>query len=145
CRMAYNAVISCMETIHIIGAGPAGLMAAQRFAEKGHPVIVYDHKATAARKFLVAGNGGFNLTHSEDLELFLSRYDRAEIKHLVRNITNQDTVKWLRSIGVSTFIGSSGRIFPVKGINPIEVLQNWLATLRQLNVQFQYKHQLTDF
>jgi len=134
-----------METIHVIGAGPAGMMAAQQFALKGHPVIVYDHKSAAGRKFLVAGNGGFNLTHSEDIELFLTRYNSAAIQTMVREFTSQDTVHWLQSIGIPTYIGSSGKVFPEKGIKPIEVLQKWLGVLSKLNVQFKFGYRLTDF
>jgi len=134
-----------METIHIVGAGPSGLMAAQQFALKGHPVNVYDHKSAAGRKFLVAGNGGFNLTHSEDIELFLTRYDTSEIQAVVRKFNNKEVVQWLESIGVSTFTGSSGKVFPEKGIKPIEVLQKWLVRLKELNVQFKFNHRLIDF
>src|SRR3546814_17097696 len=72
------------RSVHIVGAGPAGLMAAHQFALKGYSVFIYDHKPVPARKFLVAGQGGFNLTHSEELELFLSRYDSPEIQLIVR-------------------------------------------------------------
>lgn len=134
-----------MKSVHIVGAGPAGLMAAHQFALKGYSVNVYDHKSAPARKFLVAGQGGFNLTHSEELELFLSRYDSQEIQSIVREFTNQDTVHWLHSIGVPTYVGSSGKIFPVKGIKPIEVLQKWLSTLEMLNVRFLFNYRLIDF
>src|SRR5690606_3196732 len=134
-----------MKSVHIVGAGPAGLMAAHQFALKGYSVNVYDHKSAPARKFLVAGQGGFNLTHSEELELFLSRYDSQEIQSIVREFTNQDTVHWLHSIGVPTYVGSSGKIFPVKGIKPIEVLQKWLSTLEMLNVRFLFTYRLIDF
>lgn len=134
-----------MKSVHIVGAGPAGLMAAHQFALKGYSVLVYDYKSAPARKFLVAGQGGFNLTHSEELELFLSRYDSPEIQTIVREFTNQDTIRWLQSIGIATYVGSSGKIFPVKGIKPIEVLQKWLAVLQELNVQFFFNHSLVDF
>lgn len=134
-----------METIHIVGAGPAGLMAAQEYALQGYPVIVYDHKATAARKFLVAGNGGFNLSHAEPLDVFLDRYDSEQIKEIVQNFNNNDTVTWLESIGVPTFIGSSGKVFPVKGIKPIEVLQRWLQALGKLDIEFKFGYYLADF
>lgn len=134
-----------METIHIVGAGPAGLMAAQEYALQGYPVVVYDHKAAAARKFLVAGNGGFNLSHAEPLDAFLDRYDSERIKEIVQTFNNKDTVTWLESIGVPTFIGSSGKVFPVKGIKPIEVLQRWLLRLSQLGVEFKFGYYLSDF
>jgi len=134
-----------MEVIHIVGAGPAGLMAAHQFALKGNHVIVYDHNSAPARKFLVAGYGGFNLTHSEELELFLSRYDSFEIRNIVRQFSNQNTIQWLQSIGIPTYIGTSGKIFPKKGIKPIEVLQKWLAALKEFNVEFRFNYHLTDF
>src|SRR5690606_25768347 len=111
----------------------------------GYSVQVYDHKSAAARKFLVAGQGGFNLTHSEELEVFLTRYSSPEIQMIVREFTNQDTIRWLQSIGVETYIGSSGKVFPVKGIKPIEVLQKWLTVLQKLGVQFFFNHSLIDF
>lgn len=134
-----------METIHIVGAGPAGLMAAQQFASLGHAVIVYDHKLAAGRKFLVAGNGGFNLSHSEPINDFLDRYDTERIKEIVRGFDNQNTVTWLKSIGIPTYVGSSGKIFPKKGMKPIEVLQQWLRCLAKLNVEFKFGYYLVDF
>jgi uncharacterized flavoprotein (TIGR03862 family) len=134
-----------MKSVHIVGAGPAGLMAAHQFAKKGYAVIVYDHKSAPARKFLVAGQGGFNLTHSEDLELFLSRYDSINIQNIVHQFTNEDTVHWLHSIGIETYVGSSGKVFPKRGIKPIEVLQKWLAVLQELNVKFLYNYRLVNF
>lgn len=134
-----------METIHLVGAGPAGLMAAQHFAARGHRVIVYDHKSAAGRKFLVAGKGGFNLSHAEPAEDFLDRYDTEPIKEIVRGFDNQDTVDWLKSIGIPTYIGSSGKIFPERGIKPIEVLKKWLYQLNALGVEFNFGYALVDF
>ena len=74
--------------IVIIGAGPAGLMAAQTLAEKGFKVHVYEQNKAAARKFLVAGNGGFNLTHSEEIDNFIQKYDSPEIQKIVKNFDN---------------------------------------------------------
>ena len=134
-----------MPTIHIIGAGPAGLMAATGFAEKGYTVHVYDQKKAAGRKFLVAGYGGFNLTHSEPIDQFVQRYNGKEIQQIIRKFDNQRTVEWLKKMGIETYIGSSGKIFPVKGIKPIEVLDKWLTALEQLGVKFHYAHKLLDF
>lgn len=134
-----------MKSIHVVGAGPAGLMAAHRYALRGYRVTVHDHKTAAGRKFLVAGHGGFNLTHSEDLELFLSRYDAPGIIAMVRRFTNQDTLQWLQSIGIATYTGSSGKVFPEKGIKPIEVLRKWMEALAALQVEFCFEHRLVDF
>jgi uncharacterized flavoprotein (TIGR03862 family) len=120
-------------------------MAAHSYALKGYRVKIYDHKAAAGRKFLVAGHGGFNLTHSEEMELFLSRYDAPEIQEIVRRFDNRDTIAWLQSIGIPTYTGSSGKIFPEKGIKPIEVLRKWMDTLLSLDVEFIYEHRLVDF
>jgi len=134
-----------MPTVHIIGAGPAGLMSATVFAEKGYIVHVYDQKKAAGRKFLVAGYGGFNLTHSEPIDQFVQRYDCREIQKIVRTFDNQKTVNWLKQLGIETYVGSSGKIFPVKGIKPIDLLDKWLTALEQQGVKFHYSHKLLDF
>ena len=134
-----------MSSIHIVGAGPAGLMAAETYADKGYNVNVYDHKKSAGRKFLVAGHGGFNLTFDAPLDLFVTQYDAPQIQDAVRYFTPNDTRNWLSSIGIETFVGSSGKVFPVKGIKPIDVLQNWLTRLKDRGVVFHYSHRLIDF
>lgn len=131
--------------IIIIGAGPAGLMAAQYLASLGYEVQVYEQNKAAARKFLVAGDGGFNLTHSEPIEDFVHRYDAPILREIVRTYDNQATIAWLTQIGIPTYIGSSGKIFPEKHIKPIQVLQAWLAHLKQLGVSIFYQHQFVDF
>lgn len=131
--------------IIIIGAGPAGLMAAQQLATDGHQVHLYEKNKAAARKFLVAGHGGFNLTHSEAIDTFVEKYDTHEIRNIVRAFDNGHTVKWLLSIGTPTYIGSSGKIFPAKNIKPIQVLQAWLTHLAKLGVHIHYEHTLLDF
>lgn len=131
--------------IIIIGAGPAGLMAAQYLAEQGHAVHIYEQNKAAARKFLVAGHGGFNLTHNEPVNDFVSRYDKAVLHPIIRNFDNQATVQWLKEIGIETYVGSSGKIFPIKAIKPIQVLQAWLDKLKKLGVQIHYEHKFIDF
>ncbi|MCA5003733.1 BaiN/RdsA family NAD(P)/FAD-dependent oxidoreductase [Sphingobacterium bovistauri] len=131
--------------IVIIGAGPAGLMAAQRLAEAGLEVHIYEQNKAAARKFLVAGHGGFNLTHSEPIADFILKYDKAEIQHIVQLFDNDKTIAWLKTIGIETYVGSSGKIFPIKSIKPIQVLQSWLDKLAELGVQIHYEHQFVDF
>lgn len=131
--------------IIIIGAGPAGLMAAQRLAEAGFEVHIYEQNKAAGRKFLVAGHGGFNLTHSEPPEDFVKKYDKLEVQQIVESFDNQQTVNWLDSIGISTYMGSSGKIFPTKNIKPIHVLQAWLERLITLGVQIHYEHRFIDF
>lgn len=131
--------------IHVVGSGPAGLAAAESYAKSGVQVIVYDHKKAPARKFLVAGHGGFNLTHSEPVECFVARYDREEIRAFVRRFTNQDARSWLREMGIETYVGSSGKVFPVKGIKPVDVLNAWLKRLQELGVEFHFGMKLIDF
>lgn len=134
-----------MKPYIIIGAGPAGLMAAQTLAEQGKQVIVFEQKPAAARKFLVAGHGGFNITHSMPYENMLAEYEPNNIIPYLQHFTNIDTIDWLQKIGIATYKGSSGKIFPQKGIKPIEVLQAWLNYLQQLGVQINYQHTMDDF
>lgn len=133
------------DQIIIIGAGPAGLMAAQILAEKGFKVHVYEQNKAAARKFLVAGNGGFNLTHSEELDHFIQKYEAKEIQQIVRTFDNQKVIQWLLDLGITTYVGSSGKIFPTKNFKPIQVLKAWLETLEKLGVVFHYEHTFIDF
>ncbi|WP_164108087.1 MULTISPECIES: NAD(P)/FAD-dependent oxidoreductase [Sphingobacterium] len=131
--------------IIIIGAGPAGLMAAQQLAIQGYKVHVYEQNKAAARKFLVAGDGGFNLTHSEPIDAFVEKYATAFVRDIVRSFDNKATVTWLSKIGIPTYVGSSGKIFPERHIKPIQVLQAWLVYLKELEVSVFYQFQLVDF
>ena len=133
------------DQIIIIGAGPAGLMAAQQLALKGFEVHVYEQNKAAARKFLVAGNGGFNLTHSEELESFVQKYEAEEIQNIVRSFDNQKVIQWLGDLGITTYVGSSGKIFPAKNFKPIQVLKAWLDRLEQLGVTIHYDHTFLNF
>lgn len=133
------------DQIVIVGAGPAGLMAAQTLAEKGFKVHVYEQNKSAARKFLVAGNGGFNLTHSEELENFIQKYDAPEIQNIVKNFDHQKVVSWLLNLGITTYVGSSGKVFPTKNFKPIQVLKAWLDYLQKLEVEIHYENQFVDF
>jgi len=129
----------------IIGAGPAGLMAAQILAEKGFKVQIYEQNKAAGRKFLVAGNGGFNLTHSEELESFIEKYDAPEIRDIVKSFDNKNVIDWLSDLGITTYIGSSGKVFPTKNFKPIQVLKAWLDRLEKLGVIIHYEHTFMDF
>ena len=133
------------DQIIIIGAGPAGLMAAQILAEKGFKVHVYEQNKAAARKFLVAGNGGFNLTHSEELDHFIQKYEAKEIQQIVKSFDNQKVIQWLLDLGITTYVGSSGKIFPTKNFKPIQVLKAWLEMLEKLGVVFHYEHTFINF
>lgn len=103
------------RTVAIIGAGPAGLMAAEALAAKGMAVTVFDAMPSPARKFLMAGRGGLNITHSEPLERFLTRYGAAApvVKPWLDRFTPADLRAWVEGLGIETFVGSSGRVFPV--------------------------------
>jgi uncharacterized flavoprotein (TIGR03862 family) len=133
------------DQIIIIGAGPAGLMAAQKLAEKGVKVHVYEQNKAAARKFLVAGNGGFNLTHNEELETFITKYDALEIQYVVQNFDNKKVISWLSDLGITSYVGSSGKIFPTKNFKPIHVLKAWLDRLEVLGVTIHYGFTFIDF
>ena len=133
------------KSVAIIGTGPSGLMAGTVLAEKGWNVTFFDHKKAPARKFLVAGHGGFNLTNTDSLSSFIEKFDRQHIRDAVANFTNDNFRAFLQKIGVETYAGSSGKVFPIKGIKPIMVLTKWLEYLDKFNVDFQYEHKLVDF
>ena len=133
------------EQIIIIGAGPAGLMAAQQLALQGFKVHIYEQNKAAARKFLVAGNGGFNLTHSEEIQSFVEKYETLQIQDIVRGFDNQKVIEWLLDLGITTYVGSSGKIFPTKNFKPIQVLKAWLDRLEELGVIIHYDHRFIDF
>ena len=133
-----------MKTI-IIGAGPASLMAATQAVKKGDEVVIFEKMKTAGRKFLVAGDGGFNLSHSGSIDELISYYSHPQMALIIRQFTNNDLVLWLKEIGIDTYVGSSGKIFPIKEIKPARVLNNWLAYLKDKGVKFNYNASLEDF
>lgn len=133
------------KSVAIIGTGPSGLMAGTVLAENGWNVTFFDHKKAPARKFLVAGHGGFNLTNSESISPFIEKFDEKQIKEAVWNFTNANFRTFLGKIGVESYAGSSGKVFPIKGIKPIMVLSKWLEYLEKFDVHFQYEHKLVDF
>lgn len=130
-------MIAGMDDILIIGGGPAGLMAAEILARAGKKVHLYERKASFGRKFLMAGRGGLNLTHSEDMGAFLSRYGTREndMAPLIRNFTPAQLREWCEGLGQETFVGSSGRVFP-KSMKASPLLRAWLARLASLGVEF---------
>jgi hypothetical protein len=130
-----------MKHAAVIGAGPAGLMAAEVLAQGGTQVTVYDAMPSAGRKFLMAGRGGLNLTHSELLADFLGRY-REAMPHLKAAIEafSPDTLRdWSAALGQPTFVGSSGRVFP-KAFKASPLLRAWLRRLDAAGVQFAFRH-----
>ena len=127
--------------VAIIGAGPAGLMAAEVLAQGGAQVIVYDAMPSAGRKFLMAGRGGLNLTHSEAMPQFLARYGDAipYLKTAIEAFPPRALRDWSAALGQSTFVGSSGRVFP-QAFKASPLLRAWLRRLDSLGVQFAFRH-----
>ena len=119
----------------VIGAGPAGLIAAETLAVAGVKVVVHDHMPSVGRKLLMAGRGGLNLTHSEPLELFLARYRPLDplLMRAVSDFPPEALIAWCQSLGIETFVGSSGRVFP-KGLKASPLLRAWLGRLATLGV-----------
>jgi uncharacterized flavoprotein (TIGR03862 family) len=127
--------------VAVIGGGPAGLMAAEALARHGVQVDVYDAMPSVGRKFLMAGKGGMNITHSEPLEPFLDRYGarRERIAPLL-DVFGPDALRaWLQEMGVETFVGSSGRVFPTD-MKAAPMLRAWLHRLREAGVRFHMRH-----
>ncbi|MBN2864570.1 MAG: TIGR03862 family flavoprotein [Thiotrichales bacterium] len=132
--------------IAIIGAGPAGLMAAQTLAKAGYPATVYDAMPSAARKFLQAGRGGLNLTHDDEFDFFVSRYFEAAPNLLpaLEKFTPTSMRTWAAHFGFETFVGSSGKVYPLdKKAAPL--LRAWLHQLKQQGTTFKMKHLWTDW
>src|SRR5712672_512136 len=127
--------------VAIIGAGPAGLMAAEVLAHGGAQVTVYDAMPSAGRKFLMAGRGGLNLTHSEPLAQFLARYREAmpHLKAAIDAFPPEKLRDWSEALGQPTFVGSSGRVFP-KAFKASPLLRAWLRRLDAAGVQFVFRH-----
>jgi uncharacterized flavoprotein (TIGR03862 family) len=127
--------------VAIIGGGPAGLMAAQVLSDAGHAVHLYDAMPSVGRKFLLAGKGGLNLTHSEDADRFAGRYGarRAVIEQLLSDFDASAMRNWAQSLGVETFVGTSGRVFPTD-MKAAPLLRAGLQRLRQQGVQFHMRH-----
>ena len=127
----------------VIGGGPAGLMAAETLAERGHRVTVADAAPSPARKFLLAGRGGLNLTHSEPIEGFLDRYgsSRERLAPAILGLPPEALRLWSASLGEPTFVGSSGRVFP-QSFKATALLRGWLRSLDRLGVQLRSRHRL---
>ncbi|MGB9170803.1 MAG: TIGR03862 family flavoprotein [Bradyrhizobium sp.] len=132
--------------VAIIGAGPAGLMAAETLAQGGADVTVYDAMPSVGRKFLMAGRGGLNLTHSEPLDAFLPRYREAtpKLAGVVEAFPPEHLRAWCEALGQPTFVGSSGRIFP-KVLKASPLLRAWLRRLDVSGVKFGLRHRWTGW
>jgi hypothetical protein len=131
------------RTVHIIGAGPAGLMAAERLARAGVAVTVHEAMPSVARKFLMAGRGGLNLTHSEDLAPFTGRYGAAAgtVAAWLEAFSPTHLIGWAEGLGQATFTGSSGRVFP-RAMKASPLLRAWLGRLAELGVEVRTRSRL---
>jgi uncharacterized flavoprotein (TIGR03862 family) len=134
------------NSVAVIGAGPAGLMAAEVLAQGGAEVTVYDAMPSAGRKFLMAGRGGLNLTHSEPLPAFLARYREAmpHLKAAIEAFPPSGLRDWSEALGQETFVGSSGRVFP-KAFKASPLLRAWLRRLDSMGVQLALRHRWTGW
>jgi len=134
----------------VIGGGPSGLMAAQMLSDAGHSVHLYDAMPSIGRKFLLAGKGGLNLTHSEGADAFAGRYGlrREAIEALLQGFDANAVRDWALGLGVETFVGTSGRVFP-KDMKAAPLLRAWLHRLRHpatgVGVQFHMRHRWTGW
>ena len=134
------------KKVIIVGGGPAGLMSAQIIASAGHQVKIYDAMPNFGRKFLLAGRGGLNLTHSQSFEKFVKNYfeDQDWLEPCIKEFDANDLQKWCHELGQETFVGSSGRVFP-KSMKTSPLLRNWLRKLDNLGVKFFPNHQWLGF
>ena len=127
-----------MKNLTIIGGGPAALMLAAQIDTKKYKVTLCEKKKTVGRKFLVAGEGGLNLTFNSSIETLIDQYVPSDfMSPILRQFTNEDLRKWLHDLKIPTFIGSSNRVFPEKGIKPSEVLKKIVAFISKRNIEFQ--------
>ncbi|MDY6468168.1 TIGR03862 family flavoprotein [Acinetobacter faecalis] len=132
------------KRIAIIGAGPAGLMAAEVLSQQNYNVHVYEQKPSAARKFLMAGKTGLNISHAEPVDVFVQRYDRVEwLSPWVKQWDANWIQAWMKSLGIESYIGTSGRVFPIE-MKAAPLLRAWLKRLMDDGVKFHYRHQVLD-
>ncbi|APR67643.1 MAG: aminoacetone oxidase family FAD-binding enzyme [Oceanospirillales bacterium] len=134
------------QRIAVIGAGPAGLMAAEHIANAGLAVDVFDAMPSVARKFLLAGIGGMNITHAEDYDTLVTRYGGAQsqLKPILDDIPPLELRAWIHALGVDTFVGTSQRVFPTD-MKAAPLLRAWLHRLRSSGVTFHPRHRWTGW
>ena len=137
-----------MKSVTVIGGGPAGLMAAEVISTQSNAVKVdvYDSMPSLGRNFLMAGKSGLNITHSEPFEQFISRYGkrRIQIELMLKNFGPEELRQWVHGLGIETFVGTSGRVFPV-GMKASPLLRAWLKRLNDSGVTFHLRHKWTGF
>lgn len=134
------------QRIAVIGAGPAGLMAAEHIANAGLAVDVFDAMPSVARKFLLAGIGGMNITHAEDYDTLVTRYSGAQsqLKPILDDLPPLELRAWIHALGVDTFVGTSQRVFPTD-MKAAPLLRAWLHRLRSSGVTFHPRHRWTGW
>ena len=132
--------------VAIVGGGPAGLMAAQTLRAAGAQVDLYEAKGSPGRKFLIAGKGGLNLTHSDAPALFNTRYRErsAAVADWLADFDAEALRQWARTFGVETYVGSSGRVFPVDR-KAAPLLRGWVRRLKEDGVRFHVNHRWTGW
>lgn len=137
---------SAHSEVAVIGGGPAGLMAAEVLSRRGVAVAIYDAMPSLGRKFLMAGKSGLNLTHADPLADLLDQYgeQRARLEPMVRAFPPQALREWAQSLGVETFVGSSGRVFP-RAMKAAPLLRAWLHRLRESGVRIHVRHRWCGF
>lgn len=128
----------------VVGGGPAGLMAAETLLDAGWPVDLYERLGSVGRKFLLAGKGGLNLTHGEPFDDFVRRYRERqhEVAAWLQDFGADALRRWARDLGVETFVGSSGRVFP-SDLKAAPLLRGWVRRLRTLGLRIHVQHRLT--
>ncbi|MFA5370637.1 MAG: TIGR03862 family flavoprotein [Sideroxydans sp.] len=135
-----------IHSVAVIGGGPAGLMAAEILSQENVRVDVYDAMPSMGRKFLMAGKGGLNITHNEPFDRFLSRYGtrRTHIEPLLRAFSPDVLREWIHDLGITTFVGTSGRVFPAH-MKAAPLLRAWLHRLREDGMHFHVRHRWQGF
>ncbi len=130
-----------MKSVAVIGAGPAGLIAAEVLSQNAVQVDIYDSMPSVGRKFLMAGKSGLNLTHSEPFEQFVMRYGsrRQWIEPMLKEFGAKELRVWAQELGIETFVGTSGRVFPI-GMKASPLLRAWLKRLQNNGVMIHTRH-----
>ena len=133
------------KLVAVIGGGPAGLMAAEVISARGVKVSVYDSMPSVGRKLLMAGKSGLNITHSDPFDIFVTRYGKQQnqIEPMLKNFSADELREWVHSFGIKTFIGTSGRVFPM-GMKASPLLRAWINRLTGSGVTFHLRHKLTQ-
>ena len=130
----------------IVGAGPAGLMAAEVLASRGRKVTLVDSKPSFGRKFLMAGKSGLNITNDQELSKFISRFgnDQKKLEPMLTSFGPEKVKKWAQALGQEIFIGSTGRVFPTT-MKASPLLRLWLKRLLSLDVEFKMNYKLVEW